>query len=54
MPDYIEEFAGRNNVRRLPARRQMRFLAVALEGKSLPWKESVDGAWRGSQAECPL
>lgn len=35
---YIEEFADRNNARRMSTRRQIRFLAVVLEGKSLPWK----------------
>ena len=36
---YVAEFTGRNNVRRMSTRRQLRFLTVALEGKSLPWKE---------------
>ena len=36
---YVAEFVGHANTRRLAIEDQMRFLALAFEGKSLPWKE---------------
>ena len=36
---YVDEFAGRHNVRELDTLEQMRFLAKAMEGKRLKWMD---------------
>ena len=38
---YVNEFVGRHNVRALDTRDQMAFVALALEGRRLKWKELI-------------
>ena len=38
---YVNEFAGRHNIRELDTIDQMAFVAMALVGRRLKWKELI-------------